>query len=246
VGGFAFRMRYIPPSSGNGATRGVADQGKCATAENNLIMMKVWIVEDNAHFRNAVGRLINDSEGIQCEEFASSEELLEQFDRSSAPDVLLLDIRLPGMSGIEAIPAIKERAPDTQIVMLTSFLDSENIFQALRAGASGYLLKTSTEVEIIESIHQVARGGVPMTPLIARSVLAYFKKLTAVRQDYNLSSREVEILRLMIEGLIKKEIADRLSLSFHTVDDYLRNIYRKLHVNSGTAAVAKAVRERLC
>jgi DNA-binding NarL/FixJ family response regulator len=209
-------------------------------------MMQVWIVEDNAHFRSAVSRLINESEGIRCEEFASSEALLKRLEPSSAPDVLLLDIRLPGMSGIEAIPAIKARAAATQIVMLTSFLDSENIFQALRAGASGYLLKTSTEAEIVESIHQVARGGVPMTPAIARSVLAYFNKLTAVTQGYNLSSREVDILRLMIQGLIKKEIADHLSLSFHTVDDYLRNIYRKLHVKSGTAAVAKAVRERLC
>jgi len=125
------------------------------------------------------------------------------------------------------------------------FDDDDKIFKAICAGASGYLLKTSPVEKIVDSIHEVHNGGAPMTPRVAHSVLEMFGRLSTPRQDYNLTSRETKILELMTQGLIKKEIAERLDLSYHTVDTHLRNIYTKLHVHTRTAAVAKALKERL-
>jgi DNA-binding NarL/FixJ family response regulator len=209
-------------------------------------MIRVWIVEDNVSFRNAVTQEINDSDGLRCDgTFGSCEALLQQLGQEAAPDVIILDIRLPGLSGLDAIAAVKAQAPSSQIVMLTMFDDQDRIFQALCAGASGYLLKTANE-DIPAAIRQAMDGGAPLSPPIARSVLNLFSRLGPAPADYRLSPREKAVLELMVEGLIKKEIAERLGLSYHTVDDYLRRIYRKLHVNNASSAVAKAVRERLC
>jgi len=209
-------------------------------------MIRVWVVDDNASFRRAVIDEINDDDGLRCErDFGACESLLEGLAHAPAPEVFLMDIGLPGLSGLEAISAVKARAPDSEIIMLTMFDDQDRIFRALCAGASGYLLKSSNE-DIAAAIHEAVKGGAPLSRPIARAALDYFTRSTPVSNDYRLSDRERKVLQLMAEGRIKKEIADTLKLSYHTVDDHLKRIYRKLHVNNGTAAVAKAIRERLC
>lgn len=209
-------------------------------------MIRVWIVEDDLSYRAALARDLSETYDIQCEaQFSSCESLLEALKAKRKPDVILLDMRLPGLSGLEAISFVQADAPECRIVMLTMSADPNTIFQSLRAGASGYLLKSGNE-DIRQCVREAAQGGAPMTPLVARLVLDYFARLGPPSQDYQLSEREGSILHLMVEGLLKKEIADRLHVSYHTVDSYMRRIYKKLRVNNAPAAVATAVRERLC
>lgn len=207
----------------------------------------LWLVEDNPAYRRSVARVLNSTGQLLCpRQFASCESLLDALREASPPNVILLDLGLPGMSGLDALPLIKEVAPGVPVIVLTVFDDREKIFQAICAGASGYLLKTSTGRKIAEAIQEVLDGGAPMTASIAYKVLQRFAELTTPKGDYGLSAREREILEHMVDGLIKKEIAGRLSLSPHTVDTHLRNIYSKLHVHTRTGAVSKALRERLC
>ena len=209
-------------------------------------VITVWLVEDNDTFRNTVARALMQVSSLDCSHrFASAEEALEALEEDALADVILLDVELPGINGIEAIQRIKAISPTTRIIMLTVFDSHEKIFKAICAGASGYLLKTSSAEKIVASISEVYRGGASMEPKVARYVLDMFSRLAAPRQDYGLTPREQKILELMTQGLIKKEIADQLSLSYHTVDTHLRNIYTKLHVHTRTGAVAKALRERL-
>lgn len=206
----------------------------------------VWLIEDNEAYRRTMRRVINRIQGLWCPEaFASCEEALPALQRGDAPEVILMDVGLPGMSGLEGIRAIKTVSPVTHVIMLTVFDDQEKIFQAICAGASGYLLKTMPEENIAISIREVMNGGAVMTPRIAQKVLDMFTRLAAPKEDYGLTLREREILDLMVRGLIKKEIADRLSLSYHTVDTHLRNIYSKLQVHTRTGAVSKALKEHL-
>lgn len=206
----------------------------------------VWLVEDNHAFRQTVARVLSRVEGLECRQtYSNAEEALDALAGGAVPEVILLDVELPGQNGIEAVHKIKSLSPATRVVMLTVFDDHDKIFQAICAGASGYLLKTSPVERIIESIYEALAGGAPMTPRVARSVLDMFARMGERRHDYGLTQRERKIVELMTEGLIKKEIADQLGLSYHTVDTHLRNIYTKLHVHSRTGAVAKALRERL-
>jgi len=208
--------------------------------------ISVWLIEDNHTFRNTVARVLNQIEDLECpHHFSNSEEALQTLAGGALPDVVLVDVELPGMDGIEAVSRIKSMSPATRIIMLTVFDDHDKIFKAICAGASGYLLKTSPVEKIVESIREVYSGGAPMTPRVAHSVLNMFSQLMVPHQDYGLTARERTILELMTEGLLKKEIADKLSLSYHTVDTHLRNIYAKLHVNTRSGAVAKALKERL-
>ena len=209
--------------------------------------INVWLVEDNHSFRKTIARVLSAVEDMQCtRDFANSEEALEELAAGGVPDVILLDVELPGMNGLDAVLRIKSMCPATRIVMLTVFDDHDKIFKAVCSGASGYLLKTSPVEKILESVREAFAGGAPMTPRVARSVLDMFQHLRPPQQQgYGLTAREQEVLELMAQGLLKKEIADRLTLSYHTVDTHLRNIYAKLHVNTRTAAVAKALRERL-
>jgi DNA-binding NarL/FixJ family response regulator len=206
----------------------------------------VWLVEDNETFRNTVARALMHVPGIECAHcFPNAEEALDALEAGAVADVILLDVELPGMSGIDAVRRIRALSPSTRVIMLT-VVDSHNrIFNAICAGASGYLLKTSPAQKIVEAIQEAKDGGAPMTPQIARSVLDMFARVSVPQQDYGLTSREKKILELMVDGLIKKEIAEHLALSYHTVDTHLRNIYAKLHVHTRTGAVAKAVKERL-
>jgi DNA-binding NarL/FixJ family response regulator len=211
-----------------------------------LAPVSVWLVEDNHVFRSTVARVLSQVEGMECsQQFSNAEDALDAMLGGGVPDVILLDVELPGQNGIEAVQKIQSVSPSTRVVMLTVFDDHEKIFKAICAGASGYLLKTSPVDRIVESIHEALSGGAPMTPRVAKSVLEMFSKMVRPKQDYGLTPREQKILELMTQGLIKKEIADNLSLSYHTVDTHLRNIYIKLHVHNRSGAVAKAFQERL-
>ena len=214
-----------------------------ATTERRIC---VWLIEDNHSFRRTVVGVLQSAEDLDCpRHFANSEEALDEMARGTLPDVVLVDIGLPGLNGLEAVRRIKSISPSTRVVMLTVFDDHDKIFRAIRAGASGYLLKTAPMERIIESVREAYAGGAPMTPRVARSVLDMFVRTAAPHPDYGLTAREQKILELMTQGMIKKEIADHLSVSYHTVDTYLRNIYSKLHVHTCTGAVSKALKERL-
>lgn len=208
--------------------------------------VSVWLIEDNHIFRHTVARALGRVEGVECtQHFANAEDALDALQGGGVPEVILLDVELPGQDGIEAVHKIKSISPATRVVMLTVFDDHEKVFKAICAWASGYLLKTSPVERIVESIHEALAGGAPMTPKVAGAVLKMFSQFAQPRQDYGLTTREQKILELMTQGLIKKEIADKLAVSYHTVDTHLRNIYTKLHVHSRTGAVAKALKERL-
>jgi DNA-binding NarL/FixJ family response regulator len=206
----------------------------------------VWLIEDNATFRRTVMRALDQEEGFHClGGFSSCEDALAALTRQPAPQAILLDIGLPGMSGLEGIARLRERAPQTKIIVLTVFEDEDKIFRAICAGASGYLLKTAPVEEIAHAIRDALAGGAPMNGRIARRVLDMFARFAPVRGDYGLTARETQILESMVKGKTKKEIAALLDLSFHTVDTHLRNIYQKLEVNTRTGAVAKALKEKL-
>ncbi len=216
-----------------------------STSEN----IEVWLIEDNASYRRSVARAIDSEAGMTCNgDFDSFEAARERFESGDGPDVVLLDVGLPGIDGIEALGEIRKLHAAANVIILTVFDDHDKIFRALCAGASGYLLKTSKVEEIAAAIRQAMEGGAPMTPKVASRVLKFFSKQPAARKEnsgYDLTAREQEILALMSEGLIKKEIADRLDISSHTVSTHLRSIYEKLHVNTNTGAVAKAIREEI-
>lgn len=207
----------------------------------------VWVVEDHALLRDSLREVIEGSAVGKTQVFDSCEEALDSIDGDGAgePAVIVLDIGLPGMSGIDGIRQFKERLPLVEIIMFTVFDDRARIYDAICAGASGYLLKSESPERIATAVEEVLRGGSPMTPEIARMVLERFSRLEPASSEIQLSEREREVLRSMVDGLAKKEIADRLDLSIHTIDNYVRRIYRKLHVNTLGGAVAKALREGL-
>jgi DNA-binding NarL/FixJ family response regulator len=203
------------------------------------------LVEDNHRFRKNVARVLQQVEGLDCSHhFSNAEDALDALMGDSQPDVILLDVELPGQNGIQAVRKIKSICPDARVVMLTAFDDHEKVFKAICAGASGYLLKASPVERIVESIHEALTGGAPLSPRVAKSVLEMFSKLHKPRPDSGLTGREEEVLELMMQGLPKKGIADKLSVSYHTVDAHVKNIYTKLHVHSFTEAVAWAINER--
>ncbi|HPC59273.1 MAG TPA: response regulator transcription factor [Verrucomicrobiota bacterium] len=208
--------------------------------------VSVWLIEDNHMFRKTVARVLGAQEGMECSQaFANAEDALDALRGGAVPDVILVDVELPGLNGIDAVKTIKSITPASRVVMLTAFDDPDKIFRAICAGASGYLLKTAPIERIVEAIYEALNGGAPLNPQVAQSVLKMFAGLVQPTCDYGLTEREQRILELMTQGLIKKEIADQLGLSYHTVDTHLRNIYTKLHVHSRTGAVAKALKERL-
>jgi DNA-binding NarL/FixJ family response regulator len=206
----------------------------------------VWLVEDNAHFRRSMRWLINRTPGMQCTQaFESCEEALVKLKEEILPELILLDINLPGMSGIQGIEKIKSISPGIQIIILTVYDDNEKVFDALCAGASGYLLKDSSPEKIISSMEEALAGGAPMSMPIARKVLEIFSQLKPKKADYGLTAREKELLQLVTSGLTRQQIADKLFISFHTVTTHLKNIYSKLHVNSKSGAVSKVYKENI-
>lgn len=207
----------------------------------------VWLIEDNHAFRTSVARVLNSLPGLACSRaFASSEEALAELHHATPPRIVLLDVGLPRMNGIDAIAPLKELAPEAEVIMLTVFDEPEKIVRAICAGASGYMLKGAQPEKIAEAIEEVLQGGAPMNSRIARTVLEMFARLaTPAKEDYGLTRREKEVLEMLVRGLTKKEIAVEATASYHTIDSHLRNIYHKLHVNSRSGAVAKALKENL-
>lgn len=208
-------------------------------------MITVAIVEDDAGIRRSLEWLLKSSSEFSCvASCQNGEEALRTLPKS-APQVILMDINLPDRSGIECTARIKELLPETQVVMITVYDDSEKVFNSLRAGASGYILKRASPERISQAIKEVQAGGVPMSSEIARKVLGVFREpVSAPAEDQNLSRREQEVLELLAQGSANKDIADKLSISIETVTWHLRHIYAKLHVRSRTQAALKFLGQR--
>ncbi len=203
----------------------------------------VSIVEDNDQLRGTLARVVGRADGFQCvSQYANAEVALAGLPNDK-PNVVLMDINLPGMNGVECVRRLKQLVPDTQVVMLTVYEDTENIFNALAAGASGYLLKRTPSAELLAAIRDVQKGGSPMTTHIARKVVQSFQRTgTSPQPTENLSTREQEVLDCLSQGFLYKEIADKLGISYETVHTYIRRIYEKLQVRTRTEAVAKFLR----
>ena len=206
--------------------------------------ISISIVEDNDKLRGTLAKVIGRADGFRfATDYASAEDALADLPKVK-PDVVLMDINLPGMNGVECVRKLKALLPQTQVMMLTVYEDTENIFNALAAGANGYMLKRTPTKELIEAIREMQRGGSPMTTHIARLVVQSFQKAAAPApapgDDLSvLSEREQQVLDLLAQGLIYKEIAEKLNIGYETVHTYIRRIYEKLQVRTRTEAVAK-------
>jgi DNA-binding NarL/FixJ family response regulator len=203
-------------------------------------MIKIAIVEDNQTLRKSMEELFEQTEDMRC--VASIKNLLNVVSvfQKNKPDIVLMDIGLPGISGIEGVRTLKHNFDHMQILMFTVFDDDEKIFEAIREGASGYLLKKTRPHEIIEAIRELNQGGSPMSPSVARRVVEYFQSGSLLKQeDFQLTAREKEILFALVDGLSYKKIADKYYLSIHTIRKHISSIYEKLHVHSKSQAVAK-------
>ena len=205
--------------------------------------IQVSIVEDNDQLRGTLARLINRADGFAClSQYATAEAALEALPKDR-PQVVLMDINLPGLNGVECVRRLKQVVPEISAVMLTAYEDTENIFNALAAGANGYLLKRAPRAELLEAIREVHRGGSPMTTHIARKVVQSFQKTEpAAPPGETLSAREQEVLDHLSQGFLYKEIAEKMGISYETVHTYIRRIYEKLQVRTRTEAVAKFLR----
>ena len=208
--------------------------------------ISISIVEDNDKLRATLLRVIDRTDGFRCvSDYGSAEGALADLPKIK-PDVVLMDINLPGINGVECVRQLKKLLPQIQVMMLTVYEDTENIFNALAAGANGYMLKRTPAKELIEAIREVQRGGSPMTTHIARKVVQSFQKTgaaaAAAGELAELSVREQQVLDLLAQGLIYKEIGEKLGISYETVHTYIRRIYEKLQVRTRTEAVAKFLR----
>lgn len=202
--------------------------------------INVSIVEDSDKFRETLARVLNRAEGFHCiSNYPSAEDALKALPQDK-PNVVLMDINLPGINGVECVRQLKQLIPEIQVMMLTVYEDTENIFNALAAGATGYMLKRTPRDELLEAIREVHRGGSPMTTHIARKVVQSFQRAApAASPTEVLSPREQEVLDCLAQGFLYKEIAEKLSISYETVHTYIRRIYEKLQVRTRTEAVAK-------
>jgi DNA-binding NarL/FixJ family response regulator len=208
--------------------------------------IKVVIFDDNDSLRDSLAMLLQD-----CADFTlagSYSHCLDAIEdiRKTKPDVVIMDIDMPGMNGIEGVKVIRKTFPDIQILMLTVFDQEEKVFAAIKAGAAGYILKNTEPKNLLDAISEVYNGGAPMTPGIARKVLHHFQTILLEEEtDYHLSMREKQVLSLLIKGLSYKMIASNLHITYDTVRAHMKKIYEKLHVASMTEAVAKAINEKL-
>ncbi len=199
----------------------------------------VCLVEDNLQLRESMVTFLQDAPGIRClGAYASAEEALKGIPRLK-PAVVLMDIKLPAMSGIQCVEILKDLVPALQIIMFTIYESSDQVFEALVAGACGYLLKSTPPDKLLEAIHDAHKGGSPMSSQIARKVVQYFHRAPIQNDMASLSKREEEVLHHLAQGCLYKEIADRLAISIDTVRKHLNRIYSKLHVHSRTDAVVK-------
>lgn len=223
-----------------------ANQLQVAQAKPDAI--RVVIIEDMRDVREGLQALINGTRGFLCTGgYHSMEAALARLsDGSEPPDVILTDIGLPGMSGIEGTRILRERFPEVPILALTIYDSDDQVFNALCAGATGYLLKNTSPARLLESLQEAVEGGAPMSPEVARRVVRLFREFRPPEQaSYRLTPQETELLKLLVEGHHKKTAAREMNISVNTVSFHLKNVYQKLQVHSKTEAVAKALRERL-
>lgn len=214
--------------------------------ENVVGTIRVTIIEDQCEVRDGLAYLIDNTEGFHCTaRYGSAEEAWSSFHRE-LPDVALVDIGLPGASGIDALRVLKERHPQVQFLILTVYKDEDRIFEAMCAGASGYLLKKTPPARLMESLREAVSGGAPMSPEIARRVIELFcHARPPSATDCRLSPQEQTLLRLLVEGHQYKTAAVEMGISIHTISFHMRHVYEKLQVHSKSEAVAKALRDGL-
>ena len=207
----------------------------------------VWIVEDDLLFKESLEDLVNYEPNLDLAYSVDSiEKAFEGFATKPAPDVILEDIGLPGMSGIEAIPYYKQKFPDVRIIMLTIFDDDERVFEAIKAGADGYLLKRTPGAEILKGVQEVLEGGAPISAPIAKKIMTMLVSPAAQKKkETTLTKRELTILKLLVDGLTIDMIGAELHISRHTVDTHTKNIYKKLHVHNRSSLASKAIKEGL-
>ena len=206
--------------------------------------IRVVVVEDDRPLRQGLATLVSGTDGFECAgDFSSVEETLERL--TTAPDVLLLDINLPGIPGSAGVLLFRKRWPATQVVMLTVFDDADRVFESICNGACGYLLKKTQPARLLDAIREAHEGGAPMTPEIASRVLALFRNLAPPEPEteHGLSPREIQVLKLLAEGYGYLNIAGQLAVTVNTVRNHIRSIYEKLHVHSASEAVSKAIRK---
>lgn len=210
-------------------------------------MIKVAIFEDNKPRRELLELLLNSSDGMVCTHAYEDGRNIIKHIEDTMPDVLLMDIDMPFVNGIEALKIIRIKFPLIKVLMQTIFEDDEKIFDAIVAGADGYILKKTPPAKLLEAIAEVMDGGAPMTPTVARQLLLLFnnKHKQFSKMDFDLSKREQEILGYLVQGLSYKMIADKCFISYATVNSHISHIYEKLHVNSGIEAVAKAIEHKI-
>jgi DNA-binding NarL/FixJ family response regulator len=208
--------------------------------------IKVVIFEDNNNLREGLFQLINGSQGFSCAgAYPNCDHLLKNISESK-PDVVLMDIQMPGINGIEGVKIIKENFPSIKVLMETIFEDDENVFASICYGAEGYILKNTAPVEILEAIKEIYDGGSPMTPSIANRVLKMVRaKHLEIPDSFDLTKRETEILSCLVKGMSYKMVADACTISIDTVNMHVKNIYKKLQVHSKSEAVAKAIRGKI-
>lgn len=210
-------------------------------------MIRVLIYEDNKGRQEALQLLLQHTADMECVGVYENCEHVVEDVQEAKPDVVLMDIDMPKVNGIEGLKLIRQHAPGIPIIMQTVFENDEKIFQSIRAGAHGYFLKKTPSQKLIEGIREVLEGGAPMTPVVARKVLEMYHELsTASKQEpFRLSERELEILSMLVKGMSYKMIAAEAHISWHTVNGHFKKIYEKLHVHSATEAVKKAIDNRL-
>jgi len=204
-------------------------------------MIFIGIVEDDEQIRKGIETFLNRQEGFTCNwSFGSVEDILKVLNKENIPNVLIMDLGLPGMSGIEGMKIIRERYPSIDVIVFSIYNDSEKIFNSLCAGATGYLLKNTPLIEIKEGIELLAKGGSPMSPQIARKVVEFFSNNKKKESLSPLSAKEKEIVIGLVDGLSYKLIAHRMSITLETVRFHIKNIYRKLHVHSKSEVISKS------
>ena len=209
-------------------------------------MIKVAVFDDNKPRRELLQMLLNSTAGMECTgAFEDCRNVIKNIVQN-IPDVVLMDIDMPHVNGIEGLQLIRKQFPEVKILMQTVFEDDDKIFTAICAGADGYILKKTPPAKLIDAISEAMGGGAPMTPTVARQVLQLFNNRNRKSAtDFNLTDREHEILSMLVQGLSYKMIADRCSVSYSTVNSHITHIYEKLHVKSGTEAVAKAIEQKI-
>ena len=210
-------------------------------------MIKVTIFEDNQSLRIGLYQLINGTDGYVCVgAFENCSQLLKNI-KDTSPDIVLMDIEMPGVNGIEAVGILKKKHPEIRILMQTIFQDNDKIFQSILAGAEGYILKNTSPARMLEAIKEIYEGGAPMSPSVATKVLKMIHSQPAapVKNDFHLTDREIGVLHCLVKGMSYKLIGDHLQISIDTVRAHIRNIYDKLHVNSKGEAIVKALKDNI-